>query len=69
MITSAELEKISANFMAKQPKLTEEKELSLEKTEEKTVEKKDLHSLMAEAIREVRECDEQNMESSPAMER
>lgn len=69
LITSAELEKISANFMAKQPKLTEEKELSLEKTEEKTVEKKDLHSLMAEAIREVRECDEQNMESSPAMER
>ena len=53
LITSAELEKISADFLAKQPKLT--KELSLEESKEKSAGKKDLHSLMAEAVKDARE--------------
>ena len=49
LITSAELEKISADFLAKQPKLT--KELS---PEEEIVKREDLHTLMAEAAKEAR---------------
>lgn len=49
LITSADLEKISTDFLARQPKLT--KELS---PEEEIVKKEDLYSLMTEAAKEAR---------------
>lgn len=49
LITSAELEKISTDFLARQPKLA--KELS---PEEEIVKKEDLYSLMTEAAKEAR---------------